>query len=51
MIKIALGEDVFENYIDNSQKYIDKSLFIGLKSKIADIYKENRDVIDILEAE
>lgn len=33
MISIALGEDVFENYIDNSQIYIDKSLFI-------------RDVID-----
>ncbi len=33
MIRIALGEDVFENYIDNSQIYIDKSLFI-------------RDVID-----
>lgn len=33
MIRIALGEDVFENYIDNSEIYIDKSLFI-------------RDVID-----
>ncbi len=33
MIRIALGEDVFENYITNSDIYIDKSLFI-------------RDVID-----
>ncbi len=28
MLKIALGEDVFINYIENSDIYIDKSLFI-----------------------
>ncbi len=28
MPRIALGEDVFENYITNSDIYIDKSLFI-----------------------
>ncbi len=33
MVKIALREDVFENYIQNSNLYIDKSLF-------------TRDVID-----
>ena len=28
MVKIALGEDVFVNYVENSELYIDKSLFI-----------------------
>jgi len=28
MLRLALGEDVFENYIQNSEIYIDKSLFI-----------------------
>ena len=46
MLKIALGEDVFVNYINNSDLYIDKSLFIkdiiDSQSKISLITRPRR---------